>query len=428
MDVLERYSGVLQGDKGAVLFSQCEDEFEFIFLTNVIYNIFEPYEPITLSAKNGFIYGKIHDNRNIAIYVGKECFEVWGSRRFCVPAFIVSDRNVMPEEIDDFDEIVFEGGTLNRIFNVGALKVDFKDGKQLITINNDSREMDINSCGKKLHVMINSIVSFTNGTSHKSVENSSVRMSVAFDKPQPANLFWEYYDDLNRLLSFMTFRKNVGVEKISLWKKGKEHPLPNRFATIYVRKDLQLTQKDYQRSITVESMKESFSKVMEVFFSNRENEPLLEFLPHNDSDVFLFSRDRIRDICSSLEREFELSKSNMKEEIRKYKKEKREKEEKEGKKGNIKIVTVDKIVLLFRKHRENLQHFNESGIDIGEGEIGEYVKYRHHITHGHNPESMSEKVALAAYVLSGLVYCNTLTRMGTPDATIAELARSKMIW
>lgn len=63
---------------------------------------------------------------------------------------------------------------------------------------------------------------------------------------------------------------------------------------------------------------------------------------------------------------------------------------------------------------------------ISEERVKTFVKYRNDITLGRHRVSDME-VGLTAFLLSGLVYCNILYRIGIERTKINELSRRKLL-
>ena len=68
----------------------------------------------------------------------------------------------------------------------------------------------------------------------------------------------------------------------------------------------------------------------------------------------------------------------------------------------------------------------EIGISIREDEIKDFVKYRNDITHG-NHRVLDKRIACTAHLLSGLVYCSLLDRIGISREKIRELCVHKLL-
>ena len=63
---------------------------------------------------------------------------------------------------------------------------------------------------------------------------------------------------------------------------------------------------------------------------------------------------------------------------------------------------------------------------ISEERVKKFVKYRNDITHGRY-RVLDMEVGLTALLLSGLVYCNILDRIGIGRTKIIELCEKKLL-
>ena len=73
-----------------------------------------------------------------------------------------------------------------------------------------------------------------------------------------------------------------------------------------------------------------------------------------------------------------------------------------------------------------MQLLNPKPMNLTDGMIEEFVKYRNKIMHG-SYRILNYNVAITAHVLSGLVYCCLLKRIGVSDASILEWCSTKIL-
>ena len=161
--------------------------------------------------------------------------------------------------------------------------------------------------------------------------------------------------------------------------------------------------------------------------------------PKDDRDAKIMDVGKIRNICSALEMELDLggvrlkSGSNMKVLIETVKKD--VKEHRDGKEplsskaydyifGNISYwdqPLAERAYNAWKQHEDKMQPLlSLYGIDIDQEKIEAFVKARNNITHN-GFTGIGEDVANTAFVLMGLVYCCTLTRIKMPMELIKDV-------
>ena len=79
---------------------------------------------------------------------------------------------------------------------------------------------------------------------------------------------------------------------------------------------------------------------------------------------------------------------------------------------------AERVYSAWKKHRDKIQPLLTAyGIAIDQAKIGMFVKARNNITHN-GFTGLDEEVAKTAFVLMGLVYSCTLTRIRMPEELI----------
>lgn len=445
---MELITGVIDNVLDPVFFAVPNDEFSFRFMTDDIQNAGTAIKPIRLMNDDSFVYGRTHDNHRIAIYLGNQELRIYGNQVLNTDAYIISDGNINPDENKSFGGISFSGGTLNRVFNIDGMEFNYcaEDGS-IGKFKDDSREFDIEVAGKKIHIDLRSHVTFTEGQDGKTINNTGVTLTLIFDCEEPLSEIFTHYHVVRRVLSFMTYRKNVGFDSISILRQTKEFNCLMETGKVFIRKDVNVELKHYQRNISVEDLDDSFPTLVALFYGrgNNSKEPMLGFLPENEKDVFYMTGDKLKAICSSLENELNYVDDILVEENVYIK------EIKELMKGHLKAYKKDhpgfpegaynlisssisnwsltlreRLCALCQKYSAEISVLSQSVWIINSEAIHEFVKYRNSITHG-NTKPMPPRVAETALVLSGVVYCCVLKRIGVKDEMILELAKHKMV-
>ena len=73
-----------------------------------------------------------------------------------------------------------------------------------------------------------------------------------------------------------------------------------------------------------------------------------------------------------------------------------------------------------------MTNLNLAEADISDEDINQFVKYRNNITHG-SFRVMESSIAKTAYILSGLVYCAFLSRIGVSREKILYLCKNRQL-
>ena len=194
-------------------------------------------------------------------------------------------------------------------------------------------------------------------------------------------------------------------------------------------------------SITFHDVREAIPKILYRIYHTKDNEPSYDFglLPSSDNDVFLMTNNKIRMICSALECELSFIPSlcleesedlrelikNVKKTIKDYRKGANRLSAKTydlifSSIDHWSMSASDKFCELYHQYEEELLVASDN--IISDDSIAQLVKYRNKITHG-SYRVMDSDIAATAYVLSGLVYCAFLTRVGVSKENILRLCQ-----
>lgn len=441
-------TGVINNTERPVFFSSQERDFRFCFMTDSVHSFGVRNDSVKVSNVDGFIFGRTHDNHIIAIYSGDDDLNIIGAFMLNAGAYAVSNGNVNPGDFNTFNAISFSGGSLNRVFRIDGISINytFEDGL-LGRLNDDSKVFDLLFEDSKIHIDIHSKVFLSDGQDGKTINNSGVTLTLSFDKEQPLRLMFKYYDIVKRVISFMSFRTNVGFEEVELLKKTDEYNTPVPFAKVYMRDNQELASKDYQRNITAEDLGEAFPKLISLFYETGEKPmaPLIGFLPENEKNLYCITNSKLREICSSIEKELEFI-SDIKVEENKQIEELKIQVKNTVKayrnghldfpEGALNLVNNsinawslslrERIIALCDKYKTEILLMNQFDVVLDSEAVRTLVKYRNTITHG-NTGVMTAVVAETAFVLSGVVYFCVLDRIGVPRLKIQELAKNKLL-
>lgn len=442
------FTGIIPIDEEKQLvFSAQPDDFVFTFMSDTVNSMFSGIPPIKMPSEDGFIFGKTHSNHNIAIYLGNKDFKVYGASALRTSAYIKSSSNVYDQDLLFFNGIVFSGGTLNSVFRIQGLNITHTADGAILKPKDDEIKYQIDCEDGNMDISIRSVVSENFGVKGHSITNNNVALEIHFDSAQPLSSFFHHYNKIKDILSFLTFRYNVGFEKINLQTYDSESDGFSNMASVYVRSDTPETEKDFHQNICIKDLGDSFANLVKVFYEKDEEQRtiLLGFLPRDDKDFSTMTDAKVREICSALECELSyiddikseeniiLSQltSKVRSTIKTFRK------DTPGLSNDTynmifssisywSFPLAEKLCALYAKHMEEINKLNKTAFHINDDSIRAFVKYRNDITHGRH-RTLDTEIAITAHYLCGLVYCCILNRIGVSKDKILELCEYKML-
>lgn len=448
-DSQELITGIIPTLSRPVIFSVPKADFFFSFMTDYAYDFFvnsEKSEVIKVPVKNDFIYGKTHQNYNIAIYTGDMEFSVKGSRGLYTSTYIKSTSNLIDLDISRFNGIVFIGKSLNDVFLIDGMKIDHLNNT--IKYHDDSISYDVDINEVKTNISIQSIVTEKCGVHGMSLNNNTVSLTLSFDQEQTINDFFKHYYSIKELVGFLSYRQNVGFDEIYLLTKDPKTKSMDRVAQVFVREDLDIEHKDRFFNICFNELGDALPNLLKLFYMEDTNgDPVfsVEFLPKNNEEIKYMTNQRIRTICSSLEYELqELTDFTSDEGIILQKliaetktKVKEFRVQNDGLSNdtynlifeNIKNWTFplkEKLCALLNKYEEEISILTCSNTIINESSIKTFINYRNVITHS-KFQVPNQEVSVIAHYMCGLIYCSVLSRMGVPKDILKDLCKSKLL-
>lgn len=429
--------GFIQTDNGEISFFSEGHTFTFFKKTE------EPFENITVkNTVDGFLVGDTATGHKIAIYTNDGITITSGISKINTFAYIVSKGNFFPIDDYEYDGIEFEGGTLNYLFVRNAFGFEWSsDGKHTVTPIRNYKEYDFELGGNMVNMTIGNSFNVRRSDDGTEIRDKDVQFRFKFDKKQKLSDLLKIVTVVKNLLSFLAFRGNVGFEQINLLSYDAEFQKTIPVANLFLRQDYELETKRIAECITFDELGECIKNLIKIFYDNKDSKPsyMLGFIPETTKKVGTISNTDVKEICSAVECELTFindlddeNESNLEALIKDVKnivKEHREVQNNLTPKtyemifGNIRHWSMsadEKITVLYKRYEKELSYLNATGINIGEKEIHEFVKYRNHITHGAY-RVLNREVAATAYLLSGLVYCCILSRIGLDRQKILEL-------
>lgn len=440
------YTGVINNTEKPVMFTVDQEDFLFHFMTDSVYEIGNPLQEVLLPSKDGFLFGRTHENHTIAIYTGNLNLSVYTTHKLNTGLFILSTGNILCRDFENYTGISFVGGTLNQIFRADRLKFDPVSLEAIIKDDVQSYEIMVNN--EQIKITIESNISITQKSAGESVNNTDVTLTLLFDTPRKLTDIFEYYNVIKKTLSFMCFRKNIGFDKIQLIKDSNEYPGINEsVGDVFMKDEKDIAIKAWQTNICVNDLNDCFPKLIQLFFEDdpKTKTPILGFLPDNDNDLLRMYPNKVKDICSSLEAEYNYTckDSNASDQllrnlqkdvfktISSFKKEHPEFPDSSynlihSSVSNWSLSLRDRILFLYSKYAEEIALVNDSDVMIDEDSIHEMVKYRNAVTHN-GFAVLSSPVTETAFYIQSIIYFSVLERIGLSRETIKELCPHRLL-
>ena len=431
----ELVTGVINSDKNPVLFTVPKGKFNFALLTDTIYDYRKNNIPTHLTIKDKFVFGTTHDNRNIAIYVGNDSFELLTHALLSPGAYIISSQNIDENDFMKYDVMEFRGKVLSQVTDIYKLRS-----------NPIHHSIETNEYIFELSIHLD------NESLSQQTYNEVV-LEICFKTPQPLLDCFTHYNRIAELISFLSYRNDIYFNHIILKQMNPilstkmNKSISVDFAEVYVNDIKEDSCKHYYNNICFEDIGTSLPQLIKIFYDINQQKPsyCLGFIPNNDVDLNIMSHSKIKDICTALECEYALQKDNNSEEnttlIRLI--EETKQFVKEFKKNNPQLsdntynlifssiknwtfTATEKSFFLYEKFRNEIGRLNGRYFRKNNNDINEVIKYRNDITHGSH-RIMNQEIAVTAQALAAVVYCCILLRIGITKEKIGELCADKKL-
>ena len=329
------------------------------------------------------------------------------------------------------------------------MKIEYDEVQKKQYIIDEDDSININTIIEKenVHIIIKSSHHYSEGKSGISINNKDVTLEMRFEKQHTYNEFIKHYLRILDMLSFMTYRRNIGFDNIFLRNEKNNINVLLDYAEVRIHENEQRTQKHYFNNIPFEIISDNISQFLDILYNVKDNKPSYNFgfIPEKDKNVFLYSPIRIKEICSALECELSFLedpnklenksllelKNKIKEIIKDYKKENKEISDDTYQTiyGSMAYWTQplsDRICTLYHKYQAEIINMLPNNSLISDNDIKAFVKYRNDITHGRH-RILTQRLAETAYILCGVIYCSFLSRIGVENETILDLCKNRMI-
>lgn len=443
-------TGIIETQQGNVVFSA--ENFKFTFMTTRISD-----ESIVLRTdESGYIWGRTHDKKVIAIY-SRNDIEVKNRQILNTWNFIISKYKNMPKQsMQSFKGIRFKNGAIKTINPCNGLVYDTKTSKGDMIVyrrKKDYKEYKLTHGDKLVDWTFFSIISHSmNLGEGDALSNSTSLLDVTFDKEQQLSVFYDYYGYVCDLCSFLVFRKNISFEMVYLFHENiidsNGTSVHEPYAECYIKAPDEVSQRKlvniiHLHYINDEVFKNIFYSIIDKDKEHKKKDKKLSLplaiAPKNNSDIYVMDIGRIKNICSDLEMELNLAKVRLPinaelQLLTKWIK----KMIKHHKKGNTPLNEKEYSYIYnnmshwgqplaeitwegWRQHKDEMSPFlKKYGISITQENIQAFVTARNNATHNGFAE-ISDEVRNTAFVLMGLIYCFTLTRLGMQPDVIKKV-------
>ena len=394
----------------------------------------------TLPQNQGFILGRTTGQKYVYIY-SNEDLKVWNELTLNTWGYFVSSS----PDITAYKAICFVGGILNKLFLQSSIIVDYTDtGETKVKYQDDSLAYPLSNKKIKGYISIHSNprehMSIVGGDS---ISTGGAHLEIAFEEGNKIQDFPEIFGYILNMCQFMVFRRNIRFEKIALKNIcGRFPEIIDSVAECYIRYEYaQDTEKWSHSCISFDTLGACVTNLLDSIVNNKPNKPRFNigFIPDDDKTATFITSIKIREVCSALESEMELSKIQVQQEktfdelVKKLKS--IVKEDRDGIHSLTDPKSYDYILGTLRHMSGALADRIENcffeyqplmGEYISREEIDELVKYRNTITHG-SFMPLDNKLAETTFVLIKLVYCCILKRIGLTDKVIKKLLKRNLI-
>lgn len=425
---------IVNGDEKILFF---ENEYRFTFLR--IENNFTKINSI-----DDFIFGKLHDSGMIAISCNLSSIQMSTKKELQAWSYVTS-KEINIKENPYFDMIEFRGGSLNKLFVPSALEVEHKGVECNCKYNQDSCIYQVTINDEMYEIEIGSCISEYMGIERRGIKNEGIYLRIKFEKMKPIKEAYFHYQKIKELLAFMTYRENVGFDEILLYQGNTFKQM--RKMVLCINETYEVSKKDVIHNINFHDLNNRISPLLKLLYESSDKKVSYSFgfFPRNESDVNRITSDKIRAICSALECEISLVDGikveedenlkrlikQVKEVISSHKKSEDPLQDKTYSQiyRNIQHWTMsagEKIFCLYQEYENELSNICGNKERIEKKDIEEFVKYRNDITHG-SYRQLTLKIANTAYVMSALVYCCILKRIGFNNQEILIFCKDKLL-
>ncbi|MDD4110674.1 MAG: hypothetical protein PHS54_03885 [Clostridia bacterium] len=236
---------------------------------------------------NQFIKGKTNCNREIIFLKVNFHLKNNGVLYSYVPGFIISKNNIYENKIEKISAMRFDGEIINKFYNPQIIikknDVNFFSTGQKSVVLRDINEITKIFDLKHYKILVSVSIESPTKTSLGTI-NSFITME--FPKELDIEEIIEYYSQMKKLFEFLTFRKSIDFEKISLYKKNVDDSL-ECIAYLVVANNKKRENNSFKNIILYSELEEKFPEVMQnIMYKNYYN---FHFPENNDESNYVDS-------------------------------------------------------------------------------------------------------------------------------------------
>ncbi len=399
-----------------------------------------PQNPTIIPQNQGFILLRTTEGKYVYIFSNQD-LKIWNELILNTWGYFVSRS----PHINTYKAVCFQGGILNKLFFSSSIEFE-PTGDHETTVKYQDDSLTYPLSNKKIKGTISFFSSpheRMSAEDGESILTGDTNLEITFEEDKGLQTFSEIFGYVLNMCQFMSFRRNIRFNKIALKDKSELFPtLTESIAECYIRYDhTHDTDKHIFSCLRFNTLGECVTGLLDSIVNNKPKKPSFNigFIPEDDKTSTLITGIKIREICSALESEMELSKIQVKQEdafdklVAELKK--IVIKDRDGIHSLTDPKSYDYILGTLRHLSGALSDRIEKcfveyqpliGEVISREQIDELVNYRNTITHG-SFMPLNDELAETAFILIKLVYCCVLKRIGLADNAVRELLNQHLI-
>ena len=394
---------------------------------------------IILKATDGFIEGQTSDDKKILIFTNGD-IEIDNTRDIYTWLYIIAKDKY--QQLCDYDGIKFIDGVLKSLFYRNSLEVSILS-EEGVKLKEDSVVVDIHKNVIE-KMVIESVVSESNSIREGvKIDNSTIELKLMFEQHRDIKeSFQDEYNSILELCRFLTFRKYIAFDEVSLFSKKSSEDMVLEIGKCYIRRESDYdTNRDPIRCITFNEIN-SYLKELYLLVRSRDEKNskyFIDFIPETPKDLYRVTPELIRKVCTSAEFETKICripvikndhfielKKKLKEVIDKSKESEGFLTEKEYDyiKGSFAYLDgplEERMKNLYDRYEDCIERIlRDYDIEkISEDEIHEMIKVRNGMSHGSAITSIDIE-AYTAKAFMGIIYASVLSRCNCSNEEIKK--------
>lgn len=424
-----------------------EDNIPFSFQDNIVKLLIKDKSFMPLGENKvlpKYLKGVTEDNRDIIFMTNEKAQARFHLAGFGTPMYILSRSNMVKTDLSFFDKISFVGKTINSIHNPSVVfdsEFGYGDTEKInkgeIMLktkpsNQTTKTIPIKILGTDAEFIygVNTTMRFGNSADNSLGEVNSY-ISLVFKEHQPIEKIIDYYKIILRLVRFMVGQQNVDFDRIDLFQWNELENVYERRSNCIIKTSYKNTAtKKPSNTINIHDIDEYIQKFINMF---SDDDFSLDYLPKNNEDINSVDYNVVKNVCTSLEFEYDKSDINkikikqlnpliksVKQIVEDFKIQNNEWFDERLNNyiiGNInhwQMPATKQFLLLYENNKDQLLDLCfgngfRKDIEVSEDSIGVFVKLRNDITHGDKPP-ITQDDANFCYIMMALIYCSLLTR------------------